>query len=132
MTLTFEKDRKQYYNALKSARQTLEITEWIWYFSIIIPESQKNAKQMVLFTIKKANFLDKYKYQMNDRQSKAILKMFDLGISGFEGGMTSQKYVSLTKASRATATRDLQDLADKNILVQTGEGRSVKYELNFE
>ncbi len=69
---------------------------------------------------------------MNDRQTKAVLKMFDFGISGFEGGMTSKKYVSITKSSRATATRDLQDLSNKKKLIQKGEGRSVNYELNIE
>lgn len=129
---SIEKDRKQYYNALKAAQRTLDITAWIVYFSRVILEAQKDAKQMVLCTINKAKFLDIYKPQMNERQAKAIVKMFDFGISGFEGGMTSKKYVSITKSSRATATRDLQDLTAKNILVQIGEGRSVKYRLNFE
>jgi Fic family protein len=57
--------------------------------------------------------------------------MFEAGISGFEGGMTSKKYVSINKTSRATATRDLQDLFDKKIFKQKGEGRSVSYELNL-
>ncbi|MBO9618408.1 MAG: Fic family protein [Niabella sp.] len=131
LSSTIEKDRKQYYNARKAAQQTLEITEWISYFAGVILESQKNAKQIVLFTINKAKFLDQYRSQMNERQFKAILKMFDFGSFGFEGGMTSKKYISITQASRATATRDLQDLADKKIFMQTGEGRSVRYELNF-
>lgn len=42
--------------------------------------------------------------------------MFEAGISGFEGGMTSKKYVSINKTSRATATRDLQDLFKKKFL----------------
>lgn len=132
LSSSIEKDRKQYYNALKSAQRTLEITTWILYFSTVILEAQKDAKQMVLRTINKTRFLDTYKSQMNERQTKAIVKMLDFGISGFKGGMTSRKYVSITKSSRATATRDLQDLAAKNILVQTGEGRSVRYTLNFE
>ena len=129
---TIEKGRKQYYNALKSAQKTLEITEWIRYFSTVILDSQKGAKQTVLLTINKTKFIDKHKSQMNERQTKTILKMLDFGISGFEGGMTSKKYISITKSSRATATRDLRDLADKNILLQKGEGRSVRYELNLE
>ncbi|MCH5719669.1 Fic family protein [Niabella hibiscisoli] len=131
LSRTIEKDRKKYYNALKYAQRTLDITEWILYFSKVILESQKNAKQMVLFTIGKAKFLDIHKHHLNERQLKTIMKMFDVGIAKFEGGMTSQKYVSITKASRATATRDLQDLVYKNILIQKGEGRSVRYDLNI-
>ncbi len=129
---TIEKNRKKYYNTLKYAQRTLDITEWVLYFSNVILESQKNAKQVVLFTISKAKFLDTHKYQLNERQVKAVMKMFDSGIAKFEGGMTSQKYVSITKSSRATATRDLQDLVYKHILIQKGEGRNVSYDLNIK
>jgi Fic family protein len=57
--------------------------------------------------------------------------MFESGIAGFEGGITSKKYVSINKTSRATATRDLQDLFEKQIIKQKGEGRSVSYDLNI-
>ena len=65
------------------------------------------------------------------RLNKAILKMFEAGISSFEGGITSKKYVSINKTSRATATRDLQDLFEKQVLKQKGEGRNVSYDLNI-
>jgi Fic family protein len=128
---TIEQDKRQYYQSLKQAQKTLEITDWILYFSALILESQKNAKQTVIFTLSKTKFIDKFKHQMNERQSKAVLKMFENGVSGFEGGMTAIKYVSLNRTSRATATRDLQDLAEKSILIPRGEGRSRSYDLNL-
>lgn len=131
LSSTIEQNRKQYYHALKLAQKTLEITDWIQYFSTVVLESQKSAKQTILFTLSKTKFIDQHKSHMNERQIKAVLKMFDVGVSGFEGGMTTRKYVSMTKSSRATATRDLQDLTDKKILLQKGEGRSVSYELNL-
>jgi Fic family protein len=128
---TIEQNKKQYYQSLKQAQRTLEITDWIFYFSTVILQSQKNAKQTVLFTLNKTKFIDKYKIQMNERQLKAVLKMFEFGISGFEGGMTAIKYVSINKTSRATATRDLQDLTEKSILLPRGEGRSRSYDLKL-
>lgn len=128
---TIEKDKKQYYESLKLAQRAIEITDWILYFSKLILDSQKNAKQTVLFTLNKTKFIDKFKNQMNDRQNKAVLKMFENGIFGFEGGMTAIKYVSITKTSRATATRDLQDLTEKTILTPRGEGRNRRYNLNL-
>ncbi len=68
---------------------------------------------------------------MNERQLKVLLKMFEFGVLGFEGGMTTRKYISIAKTSRATAVRDLQDLVEKDILNQIGEGRSVRYEIIF-
>ena len=128
---TIDQNKKRYYESLKQAQRTLEITDWIFYFSSLVLESQKNAKQTVLFTLNKTKFMDKFKSEMNERQSKAVLKMFENGVSGFEGGMTAIKYVSITKTSRATATRDLQDLTGKNILTPRGEGRSRSYDLNL-
>lgn len=128
---TIEKNKKQYYQSLKQAQRTLEITDWIFYFSALILESQKNAKQIVLFTLSKSKFTDQFKDKMNERQTKVVLKMFENGVAGFVGGMTAIKYISITKTSRATATRDLQDLKEKNILTAKGEGRSRSYDLNL-
>ena len=128
---TIEKNKKQYYKSLKQAQRTLEITDWIFYFSNLILESQKNAKQIVLFTLTKSKFIDQFKSIMNERQTKVVLKMFENGISGFVGGMTAIKYISIAKTSRATATRDLQDLTEKNVLRPRGEGRNRSYDLNL-
>jgi Fic family protein len=45
--------------------------------------------------------------------------------------MSAKKYMVITGASKATATRDLQDLADKGVLVPTGGGRSTHYKVNL-
>jgi Fic family protein len=128
---SIEQNKKRYYQSLKQAQSTLEITDWIFYFSTLILESQKNAKQTVLFTLNKTKFIDQLKNQMNERQRKVVLKMFENGVAGFEGGMTAIKYISITKTSRATATRDLQDLTEKSILIPRGEGRNRCYDLNL-
>ena len=55
--------------------------------------------------------------------------MLQNGIDGFEGGMTAKKYIVITKNSKATATRDLQELQEIGVFAQEGAGRSVRYEL---
>lgn len=37
-------------------------------------------------------------------------------IRGFEGGLSADNYLSITKKSRATATRDLQNLLEMRVL----------------
>ena len=44
----------------------------------------------------------------------------------------AENYISITGAARATATRDLQDLVDKGVLVRTGALKSTRYQLNIE
>lgn len=124
-----EKDKKQYYTALKSAQHDLDITNWIIYFSKIIFQAQVEAKQLIDFTVKKMKYFDRFKDQLNERQLKVIQRMFDAGVEGFAGGMTAKKYTAITKTSKATATRDLLYLADIKALEAQGGGRSTRYEL---
>jgi Fic family protein len=66
-------------------------------------------------------------------QYKVYTDTFSLeeGPDGLEGGMSAKKYMIITGASKATATRDLQDLAEKHIFVPTGGGRSTHYEIKL-
>ena len=58
--------------------------------------------------------------------------MLEEGPDGFAGGMNSRKYVSITKTSKATATRDLQQLVAMGAISQCGTagGRSTSYRIN--
>ena len=57
--------------------------------------------------------------------------MFREGTDGFKGGLSPRNYISITRASRATATRDLQDLVEKGALTRAGELRHTRYYLNL-
>lgn len=131
LSKTIEADKKAYYSALKEAQGSLDITKWIYYFASTILDAQRDAKAVALFTLKKAQFFDRYKSRLDERQLKAINKMLDKGTDGFEGGMTAKKYMAITKVSKATATRDLQHLHEIGVLIQEGAGRSVHYQLDL-
>lgn len=60
----------------------------------------------VAFSIAKAKFYD----QLRDRQAKVIGRMFREGPDGLKGGLSAENYITITGTSRASATRDLQDL----------------------
>ena len=54
------------------------------------------------------------------------------GPDGFEGGITTRKYSSLTRVSRATAYRELADLLAKGCLDPVGGGgRSHAYAIRW-
>lgn len=126
-----EKDKNQYYDALKDAQSTLDIKDWILYFGKVILTAQIEAKQWVEFTVKKVKYFDSFKQLFNERQQKVINRMFEAGVEGFQGGMTAKKYMAIAKTSKATATRDLQHLNEIGALQVLGAGRSVRYELVF-
>jgi Fic family protein len=131
LSLAIEADRKAYYNALKNAQRSLEITDWLVYFAQVILAAQRNAKEVVQFTLAKSKFFELHKAHLNESQLKVINKMFDQDTAGFEGGITAKKYMGITSVSKATATRHLQHLAEIGALIQTGAGRTVRYELNL-
>tara|TARA_R110002012_G_scaffold298431_1_gene496874 strand:+ start:46413 stop:47504 length:1092 start_codon:yes stop_codon:yes gene_type:complete len=131
LSKSIESNKNAYYDALKRAQRSNEITEWVNYFVKTVLDAQMDAEQEIEFTLKKTKFFDQHKDKLNDRQKKAVRRMLDEGYKGFEGGMNARKYVSLTGASKATATRDLQDLVEKGVFVPIGGGRSTRYEIKL-
>ena len=128
---SIEENRSNYYKELQLAQQKLEITKWIEWFASIIIIAQDDAEKTIQFTIKKMKFFDKYDKILNDRQKKVINRILEEGVNGFKGGMNAKKYISITDTSKATATRDLQELAAMNVFVIKGLGRSTSYELDI-
>lgn len=132
LSQAIESDKKAYYNALHIGSRSNEITAWIYYFVNIVLKAQIDIELQINFILKKAKFFDKYKDELNERQLKAIKRMFRAGIKGFEGGMSAKKYMSITDVSKATATRDLQHLLAIQAFYQIGSGRNVHYDLVLE
>ncbi|MEL7588165.1 MAG: Fic family protein [Prolixibacteraceae bacterium] len=131
LSRTIEQSKKAYSGALKQAQRSSEITSWIHYFTLVILDAQHDARSMAQFTLKKAQFFERYRSKLNERQSKAVGKMLTLGPDGFKRGMTARKYMSITGTSKATATRDLQQLHEMGAFTGEGGGRSVRYHLNL-
>jgi len=80
--------------------------------------------------IDKTKLYDRARGILIERQEKLLARMFREGPDGFTGGLSVKKYLSITGASCATATRDLQDLVDKKVLTRTGELKSTRYYLD--
>jgi Fic family protein len=112
---------------LEANNKRSEITAWLAWFAATTIEAQRRAIALVEFMIDKTRLLDRLRGQLNERQQKAILRMLREGPDGFEGGLNASKYVSITGASPATATRDLADLVAKHALVRSGERRYARY-----
>lgn len=132
LAYTIERKRKAYYDALEHNNKSVEITDWLVYFAETVLEAQDNTNKRVEFYVAKTRFYERLRDQLNDRQQKAVARMFKEGIDGFKGGLSAENYISITRASRATATRDLQDLVAKGALTRTGELRHTRYHLKLD
>ncbi|MBO6541619.1 MAG: Fic family protein [Alphaproteobacteria bacterium] len=126
---TIERRRKRYYEALEAANKSNEVTEWLLYFAEMVLEAQSYTHQRIEFIIQKTKFYDRYRGQFNKRQEKAIARIFREGPDGFTGGLSAENYISITKTSRTTATRDLSDLVTKGAFSRTGELKGTRYHL---
>lgn len=122
--------RKQYYEALEEANKRNEITNWLAWFAGVAIEAQRRTIASVEFLIDKTKLFDRLRGELNDRQTKALLRMFRQGPEGFQGGLSAGKYSTITGASPATTTRDLSDLVSKGALTRDGELRHARYRLS--
>lgn len=125
-----EKRKKDYYAALERCNRTLSIDHWMEFFSNAIVQAQKESLELLHFLIDKTKMMTALSDQLNSRQEKVLLRIFAEGPTGFKGGLSAENYLSITKTSKATATRDLMDLVQKKALIKTGELRHSRYWLN--
>ena len=126
------KNRKAYYAVLDKVclRTDQHIGEWVEWFVALLETSIDETLSRVEVVKTKAKFWDRHKeMKLNERQKKVILKMLSYLPKQFEGGMRVQKYMSITKATRLTASRDLSDLVKKGVMERFGSGRGVYYAL---
>lgn len=127
---TLEERRKEYYTSLERCNQTLEVTEWVGFLAKGILQAREDSMRWLHFLMAKSKMMKELADAINPRQEKALLRIFEEDPAGFKGGVSAENYMAITKASRATATRDLADLVERGALIKTGELRHTRYRLN--
>lgn len=128
-------ERGDYYDVLeKCSKGKSDLTMWLSWFLGCLMRAMENSEMLITNVLAKADFWQRFSQMtMNERQRKVVNRLLDAGEGKFQGGLTTRKYVSLTKTSRATAFREISDLVDKKVLQQDSKskGRSVSYDLNW-
>lgn len=126
-------ERNGYYDILEKRSKTTstDVTKWLVWFLECFERAIQRSDKIIGNVLAKADFWQEHaQTELNVRQKKVLNRMLDAGPGGFEGGLTTRKYVSMTKTSRATAFREISDMIDKLVLLQLpGKGRSVHYDL---
>ena len=128
MSSQIRAERNRYYDLLEATQKgDLDITPWLQWFLECLDRAFDKADDTLSAVMDKARFWDAIKDQpLNERQQRVLNRLLD----GFEGKLTSSKWAKLTKSSQDTASRDIDDLIRKGILVRgAAGGRSTSYEL---
>jgi Fic family protein len=123
-------ERKGYYDVLeKTQAGSLDITEWLTWFLGCLDRAIEQSSRISDSALEKELFwqdLKKRNLALNERQKKVLNKLF----SGFEGKLTRDKWMKITKASSRTALRDIEDLISAGVIEQEeAGGRSTSYRL---
>lgn len=127
-------ERNAYYDALEYCQKhDGDITDWLSWFLGCFYRAIKSSESMLVIVLNKASFWKSHSnVSLTERQRKVINRLLDAGKGGFTGGLTTKKYVSLAKVSRATAFREIDHLIKLGILKQNpGKGRNVSYDLHW-
>jgi Fic family protein len=122
-------EREAYYEALERAQKgSLDVTDWLSWFLGLTARAMEGAAGVMERVAAKAAFWRRFAgHPVSERQRKAVNRLLDAG-EAFEGGLTTRKYAAMTKTSRATAYRDLAELAAWGLIVENpGRGRNVSY-----
>lgn len=127
LAVTILAHRKEYYDALEAANKRNEITDWLAWFAGITLEARQRTLAQVEFVLDKARLLDRFRDDLNARQLAVLLRMLREGPEGFKGGLSAGNYAKISKASAATATRDLADMVERGALTRTGEKKHTRY-----
>lgn len=124
--------RSNYYDALNAAQHgDLEISDWIIWFANACEQACEASCRLMVDALGKSSFWNHYSHiTLNERKKKVIQRLLDDGDGGFLGGLNAEKYIKLTGASKATATRDLSDLLEAGMLFSNGQGKAVRYYIN--
>ena len=124
--------RSEYYKILENVQRCrVDVTEWYLWFIKCVTASIEHFQDIIANVFARVDFWNQHvKTQLNERQKKVLSRILEAGPGNFSGGLTTRKYVSIAKISRATAFREISDMLDKKVLRQLqAKGRSVHYDL---
>ncbi len=127
-------ERSAYYRVLEASQKgDRDVTPWLQWYVGCYTRSVERAERLIGDVLAKATFWQRHsQVDLNARQRKVLNRLLDSGRGGFQGGLTTRKYVAMAKVSRATAFREISELLEKGLLTQNPAlGRSVSYEVKW-
>jgi Fic family protein len=140
LSSAIEQNRTGYYQILeaiqgvktgsqKQYEQVSDVTDWLVWFLTVLNQALEQGLKRIGRVVNKARFWQRHSQTvLTERQVKVLNRLLDSQGEEFELGINARKYQSIAAVSKATATRDLADLVNKQCLDPlAGGGRSTRY-----
>lgn len=135
MSATIFAQRADYYRVLEQVQEgSLDITTWLVWFLDALNATLEQARQTFTRTLVKNRFWQQRgSERLNAEQVELLDRMLlDSDENGFLQDITASRYQKMAGVSKATATRHLTDLLDKNCLEKVpGGGRNTRYQIKL-
>lgn len=125
--------RKSYYEILEQTQKSnSDITNWLIWFLDTLNDSLDTTLKQIQQTLLKSQFWQRFSnLDLHEGQRKVLNRLLDGGENGFEHGISASQYQKVAKVSKATATRHLTDLLEKECIIKLdGGGRNTRYQIN--
>ncbi|MFC4698740.1 Fic family protein [Glaciecola siphonariae] len=143
LSAAIEQNKNSYYDMLettqnlRSASQQqnqLDITDWLIWFCEVLKQALLQGQYRIKRVLAKSQFWYAHAQTvLSERQIKVLNRLLDNFGDEFIEGINASKYKGIAGVSKATATRDLSDLLNKNCIIQLdGGGRSTRYQVNIQ
>jgi Fic family protein len=138
LSAAIEKNKNAYYQILEETQgccakgqdeNPLDITQWVLWFLQTLEQAMSDGLLRIDRVLIKARFWRIHAQTvLSKRQIKVLNRLLDGYGLEFVDGLAARHYQSIADVSKATATRDLADMVEKNCLkpLELG-GRSVRY-----
>jgi len=136
MSVAILDNRKSYYQILEQSQSfdsANDLTPWLLWFFDALDASLNNAMNIIDGTLLKTQFWRLHHDSgLSVEQVKVLNRLLDGGEKGFVDGISASQYQKVAKVSKATATRHLAGLLEKECIEKlAGGGRSTRYRLKY-
>jgi Fic family protein len=114
------KFRNGYYEILESTQKgSMDVSQWLFWYFERLTEALEVTDEALSKILVKAKFWELHKTtRFNERQ----VEMINTLMGDFVGKLHTSKWAKMTKVHRDTALRDIRDLVEKGLLLESGEG----------
>lgn len=119
----YDRNRADYYKAIQSVRENnMDMTQWLEYFSKGLAIQLREIKDLSKQVIKQSVLIKQY--HLSERQKLAIDYMT------IEGNLSIQQFEKICPdVTRRTLQRELKDLIDKGLIMNSGATSNLIYQL---